>query len=379
MRPFDGATNKTAVVVFCEGSPTTYPIPYVKWKWEGKRPAAAFDLSLAEVEASSSRSALEAVPISNGDATSPWLVTTRGLSPSLRKIQGPCEYHPHKGCDTSGANAIYWVERIGEGPAGLVLVRNLGDEARVHKFDSVEHAVEAEFVYPLLRGRDVQRWLGTPSAFILCPQQPGRFAHAYSEGDLKRIAPKLYSYFSIPAFAQRLRERAGYVKYLQPSGAPFYALYDIKGYTESHWKVVIREQSAHLTAAVTSVVGRKPIIPDHKLSLIATASEEEADYLTGVLNSTPARLLIREFGISTQISVSTIGYLRIPKFESLSALHRSIASCAKECRLAAGEANVLKTEKFEGELDHNVGSLWGLSASILARMDRALSEDDDDS
>jgi hypothetical protein len=374
LQPFDGATNKTAVFSLNLGRQTQFPLRYSIWKWRGKRPSGAFDLSIEEVKDSTFRQDLVCAPISSEDPTSPWLIFEEAVGPAIRKVTGRCEYHPHKGCDTSGANGIYWVEFLRDLGGGKWLIRNLGDAGRIHKFEIVERAIEVEYIYPLLRGRDVGPWIAQPKQFILCGQSMDDFAHGIPESTLKRNAPELFSYFDFKRFRKRLESRAGYTKYLLPQGEPFYALYDIKNYTAAPWKVVIREQSSEFTSAVVGEINGKLVIPDHKLSLIATDSENEASYLCGLLNSSPARFLVRSFGISTQISVSTIRQLCIPKFNSNDRTHSEIQKLSASCRTAATGIDIDKLRKLERRLDQAAAMIWEITDSELEAIQRALAE-----
>jgi hypothetical protein len=152
---------------------------------------------LEEAKSLCRQSLKECAPLSDGDHTSPWLISDRGVGTLLRKMVGESEYRPHKGCDTSGANGIFWVQALGEAKAGLSLVRNMGDAGRIHKFEVIERSVESQFIFPLLRGRDVSPWIATPSCRILCAQSESDFSHATSEATLKRLAPRSQSHSSL--------------------------------------------------------------------------------------------------------------------------------------------------------------------------------------
>src|SRR2546427_9739594 len=53
-------------------------------------------------------------------------------------------------------NAVYWLEIIDRRPDGLVVVSNITEGAK-RKVENVQAAIEPELLYPLLRGRDVNR------------------------------------------------------------------------------------------------------------------------------------------------------------------------------------------------------------------------------
>jgi hypothetical protein len=60
-----------------------------------------------------------------------------------------------------------------------------------------EWTVEPDLLYPLLRGRDVQRWQATPSAWIIVPQapkEPSASAFPSQKCKLQTFYPKTYEY-----------------------------------------------------------------------------------------------------------------------------------------------------------------------------------------
>lgn len=117
-----------------------------------------------------------------------------------------------------------------------------------------------------------------------------------------------------------------------------------------------------------------PIIPDHKLSLIATDTESEAAFICALLSSAGASLLIKRFGISTQISVSTIGRLHVPKFVPTNRDHDRLQRLARNCMHAAAHSNDGEIHKFQAEIDKAAAKLWGITDVELKAIQEALAE-----
>jgi hypothetical protein len=67
------------------------------------------------------------------------------------------------------ANAVYWVQKTYTHPNGDVVVQNITEGAKI-EVEQVSMRVEPDLLYPLLRGRDVQRWHAQPSAWIIVPR-----------------------------------------------------------------------------------------------------------------------------------------------------------------------------------------------------------------
>ena len=82
----------------------------------------------------------------------------------------PADYVAHLGANSGGANGVYWVEVLGESDGG-VLIRNLAARGK-HHVETVEHVIEPDLLYPLLRWGDVGRYSATPAAHLLLTQDP---------------------------------------------------------------------------------------------------------------------------------------------------------------------------------------------------------------
>ncbi|CUU36913.1 MAG: N-6 DNA methylase [Fimbriimonadales bacterium] len=321
LNPFEGASNRTAVIILQKGRDTRYPIPYTLWR-KVKGEKFTYDSTLDEVKAATRRLNLYAEPVDPHDPTSQWLTARPKAIHALRKVLGQSAYKAHEGVNTGGANGVYWVEQVMTRPDGLIVVRNLTEGAK-RKVDEVTEPVEPHLLYPLLRGRDVQRWRAEPSAWIIVPQNPHEPSTAYPEVQLQKDYPRTYGY--LKRFEKILRERSGYKQILSKREEEFYGLMDIDHYTFTEWKVVWREQSSLMTAAVVGAYEGKLVIPDHKLMLIDCASEEEAHYLCALLNSSIVALKVLAYAVSIQMDPHILERLRIPRFDPQNPVHRRLA------------------------------------------------------
>lgn len=336
LQPFEGATNRTAVVIMGKGHAVRYPVPYQYWKKRsgGRGSGIAFDTPYEEVTSNKIKaSQWFAEPISDKDKTSAWLTARRQALKAVRKLLGASSYTAHEGANTGGANAVFWVTVVGKRPGGTVMVSNITEGAR-REVQQVQAAVESDLVYPLLRGRDVQRWSAQPSASILVPQDTAKPAFAISEGRMQSEFPKAYSYFK--RFAKPLSDRKSQVIKNLADKQGFYFLYSIKNYTMAPFKVVWREQAYPLTAAVIGPENKRPIIPDHKLMMVDAASAIEAHYLCGVLNSTPVRFAVAAYAVEIQTGVHVLKNIAVPKFNLVNKIHQKLADSSGNAHKATG-------------------------------------------
>jgi hypothetical protein len=77
--------------------------------------------------------------------------------------------------NTGGLNGCFWIQVLERLPNGELLIQNLHDVGKI-KVQQVQAVIEPDLVYPLLRGRDVQRWHAEPSAYIILANRTDKLA-----------------------------------------------------------------------------------------------------------------------------------------------------------------------------------------------------------
>jgi SAM-dependent methyltransferase len=376
LKPFEGATNRTALVLIDKGSKTEYPVPFLIWR---RRPGKRFgyESSLDEVIKGSWQLDFAAEPVNANDETSAWLTASPDTLPALRKVLGGCSYEGHAGVYTGGANGVYWLEVVALRAGGLAVVKNLTEGAKI-KVRNVSGVLERTLLYPLLRGRDVQRWSASPSATILMVQDPEK-RQGIDEKELQRKYPNTHHY--LKSFEEILRSRAAFKRYFTrkvgrgriQEVAPFYSMFDVGEYSVSPWKVVWRYIATDFIVAVVGTQEDKPILPNEKLMMVACASKNEAHYLCGILNSSPIRLAVRSFFVETQIAPHVLSQLAIPRFDSKNPLHIELANLSIKAHTLTSKAHYALVSRVEEEVDEAASSVLKLKGKDLVEIKRALS------
>jgi hypothetical protein len=365
-QPFEGAVNRTAVFVCekCAGAPR-YPVPYAVWRKRAHMPIRP-TMSLSEVEQATARSSLGAIPVDPEVKTSPWLTAPQKALVGLRKVMGKSDYHAAAGCCT-WLNGCFWIRILHRLPNGEILIENLYDVGKI-KLPRTQVAIEPNLVYPLLRGRDVQRWRSTPSAHIILAQDP-KTRQGIPEAKMRREWPKIYAY--LKHFEKQLRQRSGYRKYFKPT-APFYSMYDVGPYTLARWKVLWREQSSQFQATVHTFQESQPALPDHKLMMVRCKSGKEAHYLCALCNSSPIALFVRSYAVAVSTSTHVLQHVAIPGYCG-KPVHQRLAALSKRCHeVVLSDTNALRTT--EAEIDELAAQLWGITPVELRAIQDALVE-----
>src|SRR5438552_16013043 len=103
-------------------------------------------------------------------------------------------------------NGVFWVGVV-ETKDRRAVIKNLGDVGRT-KVETSVASIENDYVFPLLRGRDVQAWHARASAYILVPHLSEDFSEPVGVSELKRKAPLTFEF--LRRFEMPLRKRSGY-------------------------------------------------------------------------------------------------------------------------------------------------------------------------
>lgn len=372
LSPFEGASNRTSVAVFAKNKAVSYPVTYQYWKKKasGYGSGIGFDTPYEEVTSNKiTFKDWKAEPVDSADPTSPWLTARPKSLRVLRKLAGNSKYVGRKGI-TCSINGVFWLAVNGQRPEGLLMVSNVTERAK-RSVPSTQAVVEEELVYPLLRGLDAQMWSATPELSVLLTHEEGMRLNAVPVKDMQSRFPKAWSY--LHRFEDPLR-KSGIIKRYFRSDSPFYSIFNIGDYTFARHKVVIREISGGLTCAVAGEHEGKPIIPDHKLVLVALDNANEAHFLCAVLNSSPARLFVESYVISTQFSPHLFRKLAVPEFNAHNKLHVELASLSKRAHKATRQNSQDELAQIAGAIDEIAATLWNLSSDELDDVKRSLSD-----
>lgn len=380
--PFEGAVNRSAMIIVEKGGKTEFPIPCILWHNPRSRGVDS-ESSLREVKAATRNFEMAFIPAQEDKPWSTWMQVTEKAYEGLKKIFGGSGYRGYEGVNT-GLNQIYWIEILDKTSDGL-LIRNPILPGQKKKVEVVEEIVEEELVYPLIRGRDVKKWFVEDNyRYIIVPHEST--GKSLSEDKIKTKYPKSYSYFF--KFKKDLEKRS--IHKLWGKNKPFYSVYDIGNYTYSPYKIVWKEISGKISGKadfLTCVLeppsdphlGNKIIIPDHKLMLVPIDSKDKAHYVSGVLNSNIVSLMISTIAIETTIDPRVIENIKLPEFNPENSTHQKISDLSKKAHEIAKDIyknnkKELKSElkEIEDEIDQHVAQLYDITEEELYDIKKCL-------
>ncbi len=365
---FEGATNRTAVLILQKGTATKYPVIYNYWR---TTQGGAIPTEADHDEAMKRLRYMQWVarPINSSKLNSPWITGRRRALTHIENVTGPADYTGRAGSCT-WLNGVYWVEVVTERKDGLLLVSNLHDCGKI-KVRNINVAVEPHYLFPLLRGRDVQRWQARPTYKILVPQDLKNPAKGVAEKDMQAKHPKTFAYFK--QFEEQLRNRSGFKQFFDPSTAPFYSVYNVGPYTFAAHKVCWREVADEVHAAVCDPMGSKPTVPDHTLIAVDCASAEEAHYFCALVNSVPADFIVRGY-VALHPSPHILKYIKIGKFDPNDKTHRTLAVNSEALHAATAAGNAAKVDVLQAQNLELAAHYWNLGKSEIMDIKASLKE-----
>jgi len=355
IQPFEGAANKTAMIILKKGEKTKYPVPYFIWekkKGVGKIPT---DKLLNEVSALLQRKKYFAKPI--GSEVGAWLHYLDDDS-NIDKIQGENNYTAQYGVETK-PYGVFWLQVNQVLSDGSLIVNNVPEKGKI-KISRVEERIESELVYPAIRGADIKRWGSNNEIFILLTHNKN--GEPFNEGYLKKNYPRTYTYLTkfkntllnIDAKStKRIREQK-----------TFYAMFGVDKNTFSNFKVVWGYMGNDISACVITYIKTpftfKKLIPLYTTCFYALINQNEAHYLCAIINSNPVRNFIKSFssagrGFGTPSVMKHIG---IPKFNPKNKIHKKLSEISKKCHKLKLESKEKEIENLEKELDAVVKKLF---------------------
>jgi len=365
VKPFSEVTNRPSVLLLEKGLKTSYPVSYIKWDTEEKLKETD---TLLQVKRKITEEKLLATPIGGTDTEkglrSPWLILPVGRIEILGKAIGASPYKGRKGVEPLGAKGVYLLKEPKRMGKTRLQICNLLERGRLPAVEERgEHVglVEDEFIFPLISGRNIDRYGLNSTTYIIMPHENKKGVQNEIAEDILRVNyTATYEWLSY--FKKVLKETRKRNSKFYTDERPFYFLDNVGTYTFAPYKVVWKEQGKNMTACVVStkhdgVLKGKQVIPDSKVLFCALDDKEESHYLCAILNSKPITDLIEGYTINLQRGTDILENVKIPKYDSKDKLHASLSSLSERAHdlyLQGGSGIPV----IQNKIDNTVLGLW---------------------
>ena len=389
--PFEGAVNRTSLVVIEKSGETEFPIPCVMWH-NPRSKGIDQEAELEEVRKTTKQFDLVFIPIEKNKPESPWREITEKSYISIQKILGKPHYKGSAAAFTN-LNGVYWANIISQQPNGL-LIKNVEYSGLKKKIKVIKKVIEPDLIYPLIRGRDLKKWFGKPSGFIILPTN--KEGNTFSHSELKLKYPKTFSYFQsffnelINRGAEPYKSKLAPYKKMPLSKAeklapPFYWIFNAKPSLYPYkvaWKYISGKISGKCdfeVSIITPVNGKSVIPGEGTVMFIPLSEEKEAYYLAGILNSSPITFFINSYAMEIHASTYIIEPIKLPKFNPKNPHHQKLSQLSQKAHEIAKKIYEENREdlkedlkKIEEEIDKTVAELYGITDDELKEIRKCL-------
>ena len=369
LHPFaPDAANKPIALYVRPGSRPVWPITQSLWSRQTRQRRRGGVDSWGDVAARLSERVDPIGPLEPDNVMSPWVVQRRDSSAGveLRSQIAARAYSWGEGGNTRGGDGLFYVRVVTPRPVnGLVRIESVREAGR--KFRDVPSAsgeVEAAFLWPLLRGRDVRPFRIDPSdLYVILPHDPDDLSRPLTSAELIREAPYLYDFLS--PLTPYLMQRSPY------HGVTFTA--ECPWPIQGPWSHLNR--GSHLVVCqYMSPDGRPPAAavspqwdvrtglntvpyPNNKSNVLVVDSADEAHYVAAWVNSSPCQDALARFVSSTAIPPTALNRLPLPQFDKANDDHIALARLS--LRLSENEIDDDERQVVQAEIDGYVTALLG--------------------
>lgn len=367
INPFKGiAANKTSVYYFRKGKKMEYPmVSYYEGSIE-KGLTVSNDELFDNVIKKLNFERKWAKPI-NSDTRSPWLTLSPSIMKNLENYLGSSGYRGRKGIEPCGAKGVYLIDITGT-YNGLMRIENLVERSRldaVKKIGIRPGIIEPDLIYPMVGGRNIDKWGLNSNIFMLVPHYTtgDGIYRGIPDSDLRTNYPRTYQWLYDNFHDVLLETRIRSAKFFDPQQFPWYRLDNVGEYTFKPYKMLWKEQSTAMNCCVVSSLncpplGNKLVVTDSKVLSTSFDDRNEAYYLCGVLNSREIEEIIQGYTISTNRGIDIVQNIKIPQYDSNNYSHVQIANLSIRAHEEYINGNQSAIAVCENEINNLVKTIF---------------------
>jgi hypothetical protein len=299
------------------------------------------------------------------DPRSPWILVPPTVVSGIRSMAAGIDRAGDRFVPTSGvktaANDVFYVNSVEptEDP----------DEVLVETEDDVLTRIEEDLLHPLISGGNIDEWSFDYTTFII-------WLYDDDASVLTELPERVKDH--VESYKDHLESRSDYLITTQlDDGKPYWVIGNVneeKTDAKVGWQEIAKTiESAYLPSKIdvsldTGVeLGERHLIPTNKVLFFETGEDEIAKALTGVLNSTPARVYAGSYALRTggrycQNQAWTIGVIPVPD-EIFAAESDTVTELVDQIHEREGD------DELSEELDEEIADLYGLSEQEIETMD----------
>ncbi|MGI0060354.1 MAG: hypothetical protein ACREBJ_11375 [Nitrosotalea sp.] len=261
----------------------------------------------------------------------------------FRSIAGKCYYIGREGIEFYPQELLIF-EYDGKGPKdGTVFVKNIQIQKSKYKIPSQRILLETKYIYPLIRGRAVNKFSIENENFIVpFPYEKKDYRRPVEVSKLEKESPLLLSYYK--KYASVIEAQTKFSDRIRgPNSGAFYGLARTGKYTFEDVHVVFRDNTKWGASVAKS--SRMPwgenkgfVFQNHAVSICERADnngyidEDEAHYICAILNAPIVERFI--YATTDMRSFKIRPPIFIPRYNGKDRNHKRLSELS---RLAGGK------------------------------------------
>lgn len=295
----------------------------------------------------------------NNSTTAFTYAATKAQGKRFAKVSGTCAYAGRDGISVY-PQELFLLEVVEPNSRnGQVMVRNFQNEKAKHRVGKDMTMLETEFLYPLVRGIDIERFTVAPSGYVVpFPYDAGSRAPVSSD-DLSDRAPALMNYLNKNKVHFKAQSDYNAKIIGEKHGQEFYALPRVGDYTYAPFFVAFRHNTKWQAAVVSKLpvpwdknAEKRPVFQSHACTISqrhdgSFISEDEAHYICAILNAP----VVADFVVksSDARSYKIQPPVNVPTFQPKNPLHRELVRLSRSAHKS--HANSAVMAGIDKELD----------------------------
>jgi len=278
---------------------------------------------------------------------------------SFSIIAGECIYLGREGVEIFPQELfLLTVDKSKPMKGNRVYTKNFQNHKSKHKIAAGTFLLEADFLYPLVKGVDIERFHIKPSDFVVPFPYDEMSRSPITSTDLTQRAPSLMAYFN--SNKAHFEAQTSYNDKIigSKNSKEFYALARVGQYTYGEHFVAFRDNTKWQAAVVSKLpvpwdkLGKRPIFQNHAVSIsqrgdLTFITEDEAHYICAIFNAPiVANFLLKS---SDSRSFKIRPPIAVPLYESHNILHQKLVGLSRKAHKYYADKKVMS--QIDLELD----------------------------
>ncbi|NNM59244.1 MAG: N-6 DNA methylase [Legionellales bacterium] len=266
-------------------------------------------------------------------------------------ISGKCPYIGREGVEVFPQELfLLTVDESKPIKNNKVYVKNFQNPRSKHKIAAGEFLLETDFLYPLIKGVDIERFHINQSNFVV-PFPYDYFSRApISNADLAKRAPNLMKYFNNNKDYFDAQTKYNDKIIGKKHKGEFYALARVGEYSYGDYFVAFRDNTKWQAAVVSSLPttwdknGKRPIFQNHAVSISQRENKEfitfdEAHYICAIFNAPIVNKYLINSSDSRSFKIRPP--INVPQFDPTNSQHQALASLSKQAHISHHDKHII--------------------------------------